>query len=133
MPNINIQENTTQTIVIDAVHYETETISVSGATSLAAGTVLGRTIGGSVLVPYDPAAADGSNVPVALLTADVEFDDGVAFQHSVLWAGTVRLDRLVVASGAALPTFFRDQFKSAGIIATTTQQLSSFDNNNGGA
>lgn len=92
--------------------------------TFAAGTILARHSSELKFYPYAPGGSNGLNVPVAVLTYDVEAvpaasDVGVR----VLTAGKVNQDRLKIHGGTAITAAHLDLLRSFAIIPIDVAQL----------
>jgi hypothetical protein len=128
MANIEITNNKTRGIVIwDPVH-EDAIATFGGAATWPAGSVLGKVTATGKYVRFAPGAADGSEVPLAVLSQDVEAGAAGDVPIRPVIAGRVRAGDLVNNVDAALTGPQLDQLRDYSIIALGTTQLAELDN-----
>ena len=128
MANIEITNNSTSGIVIwDPVH-EDAVLAAAGAATFPAGAVLGKVTATGKYVPFEPGAADGSEIPKAVLSQEVEAAGAGDLAIRPLIAGRVRAGDLVNNVGAPLTNAQLDQLRDYSIIALGTTQLAELDN-----
>lgn len=111
--------------------YEDDLLAFAAAGDVLAGTLLGRVTASGKLVPYASAAADGSEVPVAVLPYAVSAAAAGDVAVRVLISGRVNLDRLVIhADGDAsnITKAVRDDLRNVSIVALKQTQHSVLDN-----
>ena len=101
----------------------------TSATTYAAGTVLGRITANGKLAPYASGAADGTEVPKAVLTQAVEFGAAGDLPVRALVSGRVRAgDMIEHGVGVITDVAVLDQLRDYGIVALATQELTELDN-----
>lgn len=85
-------------VVLKDDMYRDELLTFAGAGTAAIGTILARDTASGKLVPFVKGGAGGAEVPIAVLTYDVEVDalGDVAIRAMVV--GKVRKQRLVIAA-----------------------------------
>lgn len=115
-------------VVISDPIFDDRTLTAAGAETWPAGAVLGKITASDKLVRFDTGAADGSEVPYAVLTQPVEFTAAGDRTERPLITGSVRLDKLVDTADAAITAAAVDQLRDVGIIALPTEQLLFEDN-----
>ena len=108
--------------------FEDETLTATGAETWPAGAVLARVTASGKLVRLDTGGADGSEVPLAMLTVPVEFAAAGDRVERPAIAGRVRRGDLVDAADAALSDEDIDTLRSYGVIAQVTNELTQLDN-----
>jgi hypothetical protein len=98
--------------------------------ALTAGTVLGRVTASGKLLPYDSGAADGSQVPMAVLQYDVTATAAGDYPIRPVLGGKVRLDKLHAAAAplVALTKAEQDALRTFAIFAIPVDQLGQFNN-----
>ena len=128
MANIEITTNKTRGIVLwDPVH-EDAIATFAGAETWPAGAVLGKVTATGKYVRFAPGAADGSEIPLAVLSQDVEAAGAGDVAIRPVIAGRVRAGDLVNNVDAALTAVQLDQLRDYSIIALGTTQLAELDN-----
>lgn len=128
MANIEITNNSTKTVVIwDPVH-EDDTLLAAGAVTYAAGTVLGRITASGFLTHYASGAADGSQVPVAVLHNEQVFTGAGNRPFRPIIGGRLRRGEMVAHGVGAITVAEADQLRDYGIVTLSTTELSELDN-----
>jgi hypothetical protein len=128
MANINITNRDLTGIVVFGAVFEDQTLTATGAETWPAGAVLARDTASTKLVRFDPAGADGAEVPLAVLTVAVEFSGaGDRTERPAITARVRRAD-LLDSADAALTAAAVDTLRSFGIVAQVTHELTSLDN-----
>ena len=128
MANIEIQNNKTRGIVLWEPVHEDAVAVFGGAATWPAGSVLGKVTASGKYARFAPGAADGSEVPIAVLSQDVEAAGAGDVAIRPLIAGRVRAGDLVNNVDAALTAVQIDQLRDYSIIALGTTQLAELDN-----
>lgn len=128
MANLEITNNDVTGVVIwDPVH-ENATLTFAGAATWPAGAVLGKVTATGKYVRFTPGAADGSEIPKAVLTQAVTADAAGDVPARPAIAGRVRAGDLVNNVDAALTDAQLDQLRVYSIIALGTTELTELDN-----
>ena len=128
MPNPVITNNSTSGIVVWEPVYEDDILVDAAGATYPAGTVLGRLTAGGNLTAFTPGAADGSEIPIAVLTVETVLAAATPAPCRPLISGRVRRGKLADNAGAALTQAAVDQLRDMSIIALGTQQLAELDN-----
>lgn len=128
MANIEVTNNKTRGIVIWEPVHEDATATFGGAATWPAGSVLGKLTATGKYARFSPGAADGSEVPLAVLSQDVTADAAGDVAIRPVIAGRVRAGDLVNNVDAALTAVQLDQLRDYSIIALGTTQLAELDN-----
>lgn len=111
--------------------------SAYGSVSLLAGTPMGRVTSTGFIKPVVSSAADGSQVPVGILSADVVVDGGATVQLPICVSGDVVEDKLNLAAGDTLDTTiasggvsqrYRDRLQAIGINVIANTEMTGYDN-----
>ena len=114
-------------VVWDPV-YQDETLTAAGAVTWAAGTLLGRVTASGKLTAYASGAADGSEVPIAVLKEEVVFAGAGDKADRPVVSGRVRRGDLVAHGVGAITDAEADALRSMTIIPQNVAQLGEFDN-----
>lgn len=129
MSNIEITNYDISGIVLRDDVYEDGLLYSLLATTLLAGTILGRITASGYLTAFNAAATDGSAVPIAVLTNDTELLAATPKSFRALISGQVRLSKLIVLSTGLPPLQgVIDALRDYTIIVLPTIQLNKFDN-----
>lgn len=128
MATIEITNNASNGVVVWEPVFQDEILLDASATTYAAGTVLGRITASGKLTKYTSGAADGSEVPIAVLTYEQELAAGVDTPARALIAGRVRRGDLIAVGVGAITDAEADALRDYGIIPQVTQQLAELDN-----
>ncbi len=128
MANIEITNNKTRGIVLWEPVHEDAVAVFGGAATWPAGSVLGKVTASGKYARFAPGAADGSEVPIAVLSQDVTADGAGDVPIRPVIAGRVRAGDLVNNVDAALTAVQIDQLRDYSIIALGTTQLAELDN-----
>lgn len=128
MANIEITNNTTRGIVIWEPVFEDATATFAGAETWPQGAVLAKLTATGNYVRFNPAGSGGAEVPLAVLTQNLEADAAGDLPFRPAISGRVRLNDLIDSAGTALTAAAVDQLRDYTIIAQSTTQLSEFDN-----
>lgn len=128
MANIETTNNKTRGIVLWEPVHEDAVAVFGGAATWPAGSVLGKVTASGKYARFAPGAADGSEVPIAVLSQDVEATGAGDVAIRPLIAGRVRAGDLVNNVDAALTAVQIDQLRDYSIIALGTTQLAELDN-----
>lgn len=125
---MEVTNNATSGLVVWAPKYNNETLNAGGAVTWAKGTLLGRLTASGKLTAYASGAADGSEVPVAVLVEEVIFTGAGDKPARVLVGGEVRRADLVAHGVGAITIAEADLLRDYGIISYTVTQLGELDN-----
>lgn len=128
MANIEIQNNKTRGIALWGTVHEDAVAVFGGAATWPAGSVLGKVTASGKYARFAPGASDGSEVPIAVLSQEVEAAGAGDVPIRLLIAGRVRAGDLVNNVDAALTAVQIDQLRDYSIIALGTTQLAELDN-----
>lgn len=128
MSNLEIQDNTTTGVVLMEPRYEQNILNATGAITMVAGTVLGRITASGKLREYTSGAADGSEVPIAVLQNEQVFAGAGDVPINAIVGGQVRREMLVAHGVGALTQGEVDELRDFTILARSTRELSDFDN-----
>ena len=128
MANIEITNNKTRGIVLWEPVHEDAVAVFGGAATWPAGSVLGKVTASGKYARFAPGAADGSEVPIAVLSQDVEAAGAGDVPIRPVIAGRVRAGDLVNNVDAALTAVQIDQLRDYSIIALGITQLAELDN-----
>lgn len=128
MANISVSTRDTSGIVISAPVYQDATATATAAEKWPAGAVLGKITATGAYARYLSTNTDGSEVPTAVLMEELVFSAAGDLPCKPLIAGRVRLGKLVDSADAALTDADVDSLRDYMIIAQSTNQLSSYDN-----
>jgi len=128
MANIETTNNKTRGIVLWEPVHEDAVAVFGGAATWPAGSVLGKVTASGKYARFAPGAADGSEVPIAVLSQDVEAAGAGDVPIRPVIAGRVRAGDLVNNVDAALTAVQIDQLRDYSIIALGTTQLAELDN-----
>ena len=128
MANPEISNRRCNGVVILSPVFADATLTAAGAATWPAGAVLGKVTASGKYVRFDSGAADGSEVPSAVLTQAVEFTAAGDRAERPAISGQLRRGDLVDSAGAALTDAAVDQLRDFTILALTTHQLSAQDN-----
>ena len=134
MANFERTENDPLGVFLEEGKYQDETLDSVGAATWKAGMILGRVTVGGNLRPYDSGAADGSQIPVAVLRQEVVWAGAGTASARVCISGVVRVSGAkglhVYNGGTPLaPTAAeRDQLRDYGIIGRDVLDTSVLDN-----
>lgn len=118
-------------VILSDAEFRDELIMFDGAGSLAEGTILGRLTAGGNLAPFDPAGTDGEEVPVAVITYDVEATGAGNVAARVMIAGKVRQERLIIdedGDDSNIDNVILDQLRNVGITPVSVRELNILDN-----
>jgi hypothetical protein len=130
--NITITNIDTGSVVLELIGAEDGLLrnaDADEAVAFVAGTILARHDTELKFYPYADGGANGLDVPVAVLTYDVDAvplasDIGVR----VLTAGQVNARRLHIHGGAPITAAHLDLLRSFSIVAIEVEQLGATDN-----
>jgi hypothetical protein len=106
--------------------FEDATLTAGGAETWPAGTVMGRITASGKVAPYDSAAVDGTEVPVAVLTYEQVFAGAGDDAGRILTSGRVRRGEVSVYNGGsplAITDAEADALRDFSIIAVATREL----------
>ena len=110
--------------------YDDDTLVFTGADTLAEGTILGRITASKKLTFYASGAADGSEIPVAILPQEIVAAGAGDIETRVLVSGEVKQEKLVedgVGTGIT-DAALKDQLRDYGIIALSVTERNFQDN-----
>lgn len=131
MPNITITNNDIGSVVLDlwgAQDGILENVAITEQTFVA-GTLLALHATDGHLYPYDPAeTSEDLEVPKFVLTYDVTIAASSDKPVTVLNAGRVNKNRLVIHDGTTLTAAMLDQLLNRSIIPVDVKQLALIDN-----
>lgn len=112
--------------------FRDDTLTVAGAETVKAGTILARASNTGKLVVFVKGGSSNENgIPKAVLTYEIVATASGDLPVRVLVAGSVRKDRLVIfADGddANVDSVVCDQLRSYSIVPIDVQQLDGLDN-----
>lgn len=108
--------------------FDDDTLEAAGAVTWAEGTVLGRITTSGNLTAYTSGAADGSEIPIAVLPSETVFAGAGTAPARVLISGRVRRAKLVAHGVGALTQAEVDALRDFTIVGLATSQLSELDN-----
>lgn len=129
MTNITITNNETRGIPVWDPVYEDDIIFDVGGETYPKGTVLGRITASSKLTKYTTGAADGSEIPVAVLRDELVLPASTDVPCRPIIGGRVRRNDLVADDPArAITVAEADALRDYGITPLVTTQLSELDN-----
>lgn len=104
-------------------------IITDGSTDFAAADTATLTVAADgKLVPFDPTAGGGVQIPVAVLTYEVAKTSSGDVAIRALVSGRVNKTRLVIDSGATITNAHLDLLRSMSIIPINVEQLAELDN-----
>lgn len=131
MPNITITNNDIGSVVLDlwgAQDGILENVAITEQ-KFVAGTLLALHATDGHLYPYDPAeTSEDLEVPKFVLTYDVTIAASSDKPVTVLNAGRVNKNRLVIHDGTTLTAAMLDQLLNRSIIPVDVKQLALIDN-----
>jgi len=125
MANISIETNSLRTIVVWDPVYQTDTLTLAGADTIAAGTILARDSSSLKLVLFVKGGSTNENgIPKAILNQEIVVTGAGDSAVSPLISGRVRKGDLIIDADGD------DTNIDAAVIelAQTTTQLSQLDN-----
>lgn len=125
---IEITNNSVRGVAIWEPVFEDATLTFTGAETWPAGAVLGRLTATGAFARFNPAGADGSQIPKAVLTQEAVATAAGDIATRVAISGRIRAGDLVNNAGAALTAEQLDQLRDFSIVALSTTQLSQLDN-----
>jgi hypothetical protein len=126
MANITTTTIDTASIELADGAFRDELLTFAGADTYAKGTILGRVTASGKLVPFATAAADGSEVPKAVLTYDVTRTGAGDEPIRALIGGKVNRNRLIIdadGNGNNITNAILDQLRAAGITPIDVDQI----------
>ena len=126
--SLEVTNNSTSGVVVWHPTFEDNIIIDAAGATYAAGTVLGRITASGNLTKYASGAADGSEVPIAVLRDAVTLAAGVAQPCRPIVSGIVRRDDLIAHGVGALTQAEVDALRDYKIEAKSTLQLADLDN-----
>lgn len=114
--------------------FQDELLTVGGAVTVKAGTILARDSVSLKLVPFVIGGSTNQNgVPKAVLTYDAASGGAGDIKVRALVAGRVKKNRLIEdgdGNGSNLTAAHFDLLRAVGIFPEPTQQLGAYDNPN---
>jgi hypothetical protein len=128
MSNLTITNRSMVGITVMGAVFANETLTATAAETWPAGAVLARLTATGKLVRFDPALTTGAEKPLAVLTVPVTFAAAGDRSERPSISGSVRREDLVDAAGAAITQAAVDQLRGFTILALSTYQTSSLDN-----
>lgn len=132
MPNITITNNDIGSVVLDLWGAQDGVLENAELTeqTFAAGTLLALHATDGHLYPYDPADATGEDleIPKFVLTYEVTIAASDDAPVTVLNAGRVNKNRLLIHDGTTLTAAMVDQLLNRSIIPVDVKQLALIDN-----
>jgi hypothetical protein len=128
MSNLTITNNDATGLVILSPVFEGNTIVDAGGDTYLAGTVLGRIAATGKLTAYVSGAADGSQVPLAVLHEDLVLVAATDYPIRAIISGQVRRADLIAFGVGAITVGEADELRGFGIISLNTVELSQLDN-----
>lgn len=131
MPNITITNNDIGSVVLDLWGAQDGILENAAITeqTFVAGTLLALHATDGHLYPYDPAeTSEDLEVPKFVLTYDVTIAASSDKPVTVLNAGRVNKNRLVIHDGTTLTAAMLDQLLNRSIIPVDVKQLALIDN-----
>tara|TARA_R110000851_G_scaffold102973_1_gene219755 strand:- start:613 stop:1002 length:390 start_codon:yes stop_codon:yes gene_type:complete len=128
VPNLEITTNDVTGVVIwDPVHTDAGA-TFGGAATWPAGSVLGRLTATNKYARFAPGAADGSEVPSAVLSQPLTAAGAGDIAFRPLIGGQVRAGDLSNNVDGPLTLAQLDTLRTYGITSLTTVELSQLDN-----
>lgn len=131
MPNITITNNDIGSVVLELWGAQDGILENAAITeqTFVAGTLLALHATDGHLYPYDPAeTSEDLEVPKFVLTYDVTIAASSDKPVTVLNAGRVNKNRLVIHDGTTLTAAMLDQLLNRSIIPVDVKQLALIDN-----
>jgi hypothetical protein len=130
MANITITNIDTGSVVLEKVG-EAEGLlqnAVASEVTFLAGTILARDASDLKFYPYADAGLDGLDAAKFVLPYEVTLAASASGAVTVLTAGKVNQDRLVIHDETAITQAHLDQLRDYGITPVNVQQLANIDN-----
>lgn len=128
MPDPIVTNNKNFGVVVWEPVFDDETIVDAAGATYVAGTVLGRITVGGNLTAYVSGAADGSEVPVAVLRDELVLATATPVPCRPILAGRVRRNELVAHGVGALTDAEVDALRDYSIVALSSSPLTTLDN-----
>jgi hypothetical protein len=128
MATLEITNNDTTGLVLWDPVFEGNTIVDAGGDTYLAGTVLGRITASGKLTAYTSGAADGSEIPLAVLHEDLVLAAATDYPIRAIISGRVRRADLIAFGVGAITVGEADELRGFGIISLSTVELSQLDN-----
>ncbi len=125
---MEVTNNAPAGIVVWEPVFDADTLLAAGAVTYAAGTLLGRITASGKLTHYASGNADGSEIPVAVLLDAEVFTGAGEIPFRPILAGRLKRVDLVAHGVGAITQAEADQLRDYSIIALSTTQLASLDN-----
>lgn len=129
MATIEITKNQTRGVVVYGAVFGHDILSAAGAVAYAKGTILGRVTATGHLTHYAAGAADGTEVPLAILAEEQVFTGAGTRPISPVIGGQVDSGMLVIhgTSDSVTPAL-ADKLRDFTIITAPVEQLTGYDN-----
>lgn len=132
MANITIENVDIGNVVLEGAEFRDNVLTVGGAVTVLAGTILARDSVSLKLVPFVKGGATNENgIPKAILTYDVTSTGAGDLRIRAAVSGKYRKERLVIdADGDAsnVDAVVLDQLRDYGLVAVDVQELDILDN-----
>jgi hypothetical protein len=131
MATLTITDNTPDNFLLGNNSFENDVFTAGGANTYPKGLLLGRFTASGKLQPYVSGAADGTEIPIAVLAAEIVATGAGDTNMRPLLSGGVRQDMLTVWNGGtpiAVTQPEVDLLRDYAIIASTDRELLRFDN-----
>lgn len=132
MANSTINNIDQGNVILENGSFRDDLLTVGGAVTVLAGTILARDSVSLKLVPYvKGGVANENGIPKAVLTYDVEAAGAgdVAIRDMV--SGKVRAERLIIdadGDGSNVDAAVLDQLRDYALVSIDVQELSILDN-----
>lgn len=132
MANITTTSIDNGTVEFDEADFLDETLTVAGALTVKAGTLLARDSVSLKLVPFVVGGSTNNNgIPVAVITYEVVATGAGDIPVRALVRGAVKKERLVVQAagdGSTITKAHLEVLRDYGILAMSVKQLAGLDN-----
>lgn len=136
MPNINVTNvNIGPSPILQDASFRDDVIAFAAAKTLVAGTILARRTGGTTpsnkLEPYVKGGAEGTGVPLAILTYEITAAAAGDQPARVGVAGSYRKEQLVIdadGSDVNIDSPVIDQLRDYGLVPINVDELNVLDN-----
>ena len=128
MANLVITNHQERSIVIFGAQYNANIVLAAGAVTYVAGTLLGRITASGKLTAYTSGAADGSEIPLAVLREELVFAGAGEVSAKVIVEGTLDRDLMVAHGVGAITIAEADLLRDFAIVTQSTEQLAQLDN-----
>lgn len=126
---MGIHYNDTGVVELYRCFHADDSLELGDEGTVLAGTILARKANGKLAV-FAPAADDGTEVPVAVLPYEVEFDAAGAKYVRPIVGGTVRAERLVIhedGDGSNVTPAVLDKLRATSIVPVSVAELAKYD------